>query len=98
MSYAVLPAEVPTPEGALTPPVELVAEVRASTECLVALMFKAMEHIAAGVQVVLLVDIESCAVGVFRDNQFPQRFEADQTLTLPDVLPGFAVPVASFFG
>jgi len=97
VSYAVLPAEVPTPKGALAPPVELVAEVRASTECLVTLMTKATEYIAAGVQVVLIVDIESRAVAVFRANQLPQRFEPSDTLTLPDVLPGFSVQVAKLF-
>jgi len=74
-----------------------VAEVRASTECLVTLMTKATEYIAAGVQVVLIVDIESRAVAVFRANQLPQRFEPADTLTLPDVLPGFSVQVAKLF-
>lgn len=97
ISYTTLPSEVPTPKGAVTPPVELVAEVRSPTDSLNEMMAKALEYTDAGVKVVLLLDPDGRFAAVFRKDQLPQRFEADQTLTLPDVLPGFAVPVASFF-
>lgn len=97
VSYAILPAEIRTPNSAITPPLELVVEVRSPTESLVEVMAKALEYTAAGVKVVLVVDIEDCRVGVFRANQFPQRFEPADILTLPDVLPGFEMPVANFF-
>lgn len=97
VSYDTLSADIPTPKGAITPPLELVAEVRSPTDSLNDMATKALEYIAAGVKVVLVIDPDDRFVAVFRANQLPQRFEADQTLTLPDVLPGFAVPVAQFF-
>lgn len=97
ISYATLPADQPTPKGAVTPPLELVVEVRSPTDSLNEMMAKALEYINAGVQVVLLLDPEAPFAAVFRENQLPQRFEPTDTLTLPDVLPGFAVPVAKFF-
>lgn len=97
ISYDKLPADAPRPKGAINPPLELVIEVRSPTDTLKEVTAKAMEYIAAGVQVVMLLDPEVPFVAVFRPNQLPQRFEPSDTLTLPDVLPGFAVPVASFF-
>jgi len=35
---------------------------------------------------------------VFRPNALPEIFAADQTLMIPDVLPGFAVAVGTLFG
>lgn len=97
ISYATLPATMPTPKGAVTPPLELVVEVRSPTDSLNEMMAKALEYTAAGVQVVLLLDPEVPFAAVFRANQLPQRFEPTDTLTLPDVLPGFSVQVAEFF-
>lgn len=97
ISYATLPAEMPTPKGAITPPLELVVEVRSPTDSLNEMMAKALEYTDAGVTVVLLLDPDERFVAVFRANQLPKRLELTDTLTLPDVLPGFAVPVQSFF-
>jgi len=97
ISYDTLPATTPTPKGAFTPPLELVVEVRSPTDSLNEMMAKAVEYTSAGITVVLLLDPAERFAAVFRANQLPQRYEAADTLTLPDVLPGFAVPVASFF-
>ncbi len=97
ISYDTLSAATPTPKGAITPPLELVVEVRSPTDSLNEMMAKALEYTDAGVTVVLLLDPEEQFAAVFRANQLPRRFEPADTLTLPDVLPGFAVPVASFF-
>lgn len=97
VSYAVLPADQPTPTGPLTPPLELVVEVRSPSDSFADLTDKATEYARAGVQVVLILDPPTESAGVFRANELPQRFHNGDELTLPDVLPGFAVPVAKFF-
>ena len=37
------------------------------------------------------------SAAVFRPVTRPEIFQKDQTLTIPDVLPGFEVPVVRFF-
>lgn len=97
ISYQTLPAHLPTPAGALTPPLELVVEVRSPSDSMADLAAKAAEYLAAGVTVVLLLDPDTDTATVCRPNQPDQMFAANATLTLPDVQPGFAVPVADFF-
>ncbi len=90
-------ADLPTPKGAFTPPLELVVEVRSPSDSYKELTDKAFEYLDAGVKVVLVVDPESRSAGVFRSNELPQRFTNGDELTLPDILPGFSVPVRNFF-
>lgn len=97
VSYELLLASEPTPKGAISPPLDLVAEVRSPNESIGEIISKADEYLDAGVRVVLIVDPETANVGVFRPNDLPQRFHAGDILALPDVLPGFAVPVKQFF-
>ncbi len=97
ISYRTLPAGVPTPVGAITPPLELVVEVRSPSDSPADLAAKAAEYLAAGVMVVLLLDPETDTATVCRRNKPDQPFGPADTLTLPDVLPGFAVAVAEFF-
>jgi hypothetical protein len=44
---------------------------------------------------VLDPELESAAV--FRADEYPMRFHHGDEVTIPDVLPGFAVPVKRFF-
>lgn len=97
VSYATLPADVPTPKGPLTPPLELVVKVRSPSDSYSQVSAKAFEYLEAGVKVVLVLDPETASAGVFRPNELPRRFHNGDTVTIPDVLPGFAVPVAKFF-
>jgi Uma2 family endonuclease len=97
VSYETLPADLPTPKGAITPPLELVVEGRSTSDTLTQLVGKATEYLDAGVKAVLVLDPETESTGVFRLNELPVRFHNGDTVTLPDVLPGFAVPVAKFF-
>ncbi len=97
VSYGTLPADQPTPAGPLLPPLELVVEVRSPSDTFADLTDKATEYLRAGVQVVLVLDPPTESAGVFRANELPQRFHNGDELTLPDVLPGFAMPVARFF-
>jgi len=97
ISYRTLLPNVPTPVGAVTPPPELVVEVRSPSDSPADLAAKAAEYLAAGVRVVRVLDPESDAATVYRRNTPDQPFGPEDTLIMPDVLPGFAVPVADFF-
>lgn len=97
ISYATLPATVPTPVGAITPPLELVVEVRSPTDRIGDLTLKADEYLQAGVMVVLVLDPQTDTAGVFRLNELPQRFGNGDLVALPEVSPTFAVPASKFF-
>lgn len=56
-----------------------------------------VEFLKADVAVVLLVDTPTSSVLACRQYDAPQILRGEEVLTLPDVLPGFAVPVARFF-
>jgi len=96
-SFATLPADAVIPQGALTPPLELVVEVRSPSDSVRGLTEKAFEYLDAGVRVVLILDPNLQSAAVFRAEEFPQRFHNGDELTLPDVLPGFAAVVKKFF-
>jgi Uma2 family endonuclease len=96
VSYEVLPVGQNLPK-ALVPPLELVIEVRSPANTIAAMVAKAHEYLEAGVRCVVVLDPQTDSGGVFRSDELPQRFHNGDTLTLPDVLPGFAVPVAKFF-
>ncbi len=97
ISFAHLPANVPTPIGALTPPLELVVEVRSPSNSITEMTDKANEYLRAGVQVVLILDPQNDTAGVFRLNELPQRFSNGDLVALPEVSPTFAVPANKFF-
>lgn len=97
ISFATLPADQPMPAGHLIPPLELVVEVRSPSDSIPDMTEKAAEYNRAGVQVVLVLDPQTESVAVFREHEFPQRFHNGDRLTLPDILPGFDVPIARFF-
>ena len=56
-----------------------------------------LDYIRAGVPVVVILDPKTRSASVFRNQDRQDIFEADEILTVPDVLPGFAVSVASLF-
>ena len=97
VSYDTYAADLPTPKGAISPPLELVVEVRSPRDSDIDLANKTNEYLAAGVRVVMVVDPETRSAGVFRSGELPQRFANGDVVTLPDILPGFAVPIAEFF-
>ena len=86
------------PGGMLDVVPNLVLEVRSPSDRLNALMAKTLEYLAAGVAVVVVVNPQNESVVVYRDAQEPQTFLRADTLTVPDVLPGFTFPVARLFG
>jgi len=96
ISYSRLPKDQKTPIGAVSSP-DLVVEVRSPTDRLKTLSDKAYEYLDAGVAVVVLLVPETETAAIFRPESLPVPVAADAELTLPDVLPGFAVPLRAFF-
>jgi Uma2 family endonuclease len=98
ISYARLPKEQPSPRGPLDIPPDLVFEVRSPSDRMGDIQIKVGEYLNAGVTVVVVLDPAIEAAAVYRQtDDFPQRMHNGDDLTLPDVLPGFAVPVRRFF-
>lgn len=98
LSYARAPKEQPLPRGPLELPPDLIVEVRSPTDRTGDIQIKVGEYLNIGVAVVVVLDPGIDAATVYRGNdELPQRFHNGDELTLPDVLPGFAVPVRRFF-
>ena len=97
VSYARWPKDREIPEGPLPVAPDLVIEVRSPSDRISQLSAKASEYLEAGVTVVIVLDPETESLAVYRENEFPIRMHNGDELTLPDVLPGFAVQVRQFF-
>jgi Uma2 family endonuclease len=95
-SYDRLPkGEVP--EGLLPNPPDLVIEVRSPSDRWNDLFIKVGEYLKTGVRVVVVLDPSSTTASVYRDDEIQQVLHNSDPLTLPDVLPGFSVPVDRLF-
>jgi Uma2 family endonuclease len=95
VSFAKMPPG-DVPAGPLPSP-DLVIEVRSPSDRIAQLSAKASEYLEAGVAVVVVIDPDTQSLAVYRENEFPIRMHNGDELTLPDVLPGFAVRVSQFF-
>jgi Uma2 family endonuclease len=95
-SYKRLPKDTPTPKKTADVPPELVVEVRSPSDRIGAIREKVKEYLAAGVDVVVLLDPAVETATVFKQDSEVQLTNADE-LTLPDILPEFRVPVSQFF-
>ena len=72
-------------------------EVRSPTDRTSDILRRVSEYLNAGVTVVVVLDPAlECATVYRQTDDFPQRMHNGDELTLPDVLPGFAVPVRRF--
>lgn len=96
ISYARLP-KGPVPRGPLEVPPELIVEARSPSDAWTDVFAKVEEYIQAGVGVVIVLDAEKRTASVCRPGIDQTDFHAADTLTVPDVLPGFAVEVARLF-
>lgn len=76
---------------------ELVFEVRSPTDTWTEVFTKVVEYLKVGVDVVVVVDPETRTASVYRPNALQETFRDADMLTVPDVLPGFAVGVARLF-
>lgn len=96
ISYKRLPKDQPTPKGPFETPPELVIEVRSPSDRMRAVLDKVDDYLQAGVDVVVLLEPAAKSATIFRKGSDQQLLENDE-LTLPDILPGFSVPVRKFF-
>ncbi len=85
------------PDGLLPVAPALVVEVRSPTDGWNGVFTKVGEYLSAGVRVVVVLDIDSRSASVYRTDTRQQILDGDAELTVPDVLPGFAVPVSRLF-
>ncbi len=97
-SYAKLSKEAEVPEGPLEFAPDLVVEVRSPSDSVRHMTDKANEYLDAGVKVVIVLDPQTDSAAVCRAVDWPQRIHNGDELKIPDVLPGFTVPVKQFFG
>jgi Uma2 family endonuclease len=95
-SYERLPkGEVP--EGLLSVVPDLVVEVRSPTDRWIGIFTKVGEYLGVGVRVVVILDPATASASVYRADELQQIRHNGDELTLPDVLPGFAVVVGQLF-
>ena len=85
------------PDGMIEVPPDLVIEVKSPTDRWAAVTAKVGEYLLGGVGVVVVVDPKTATATAHRADEFHQTFHNGDEFTLPDVLPGFAAPVARFF-
>lgn len=77
---------------------DLVVEVTSPSNERSEIFAKVGEYLKAGVRAVLVLDAESATASVYRNDEFQQIFDNGDDLVIPDVLPGFSVPVKKLFG
>ena len=95
-SYDRLPrGELPEGLVAVTP--DVVVEVRSPSDGWNSVLIKVGEYLTAGVRVVIVLDITTRSASVYRAESRQQIFDADEDLSIADVLPGFAVRVEKLF-
>ena len=87
----------PMPNDYGTEPPELIVEVRSRSDRWSNVLAKVAEYLEAGVLAVVILDDESETALLAMPDQPPRPLGPDDELTIPEVLPGFAVPVRRFF-
>ena len=97
VSYDRLPKEVEVPTGTVMVIPNLVVEVRSPFDTWMMSFGKVVDYIAAGVPVVLFIDPGTKTASVCGEPFGQRMFGAADTLTLPEVLPGFELSVAKLF-
>jgi Uma2 family endonuclease len=99
VSYDRLPKDAEIPAGVLAVAPNLVVEVRSPFDTWAEVFVKVGEYLGVGVTAVVVIDPNTVTASVYRsDPANPQRmFGHADVLTIPEVLPGFSVPVAALF-
>ncbi len=85
------------PDGILDTPPDLVVEVRSPHDRWGTVLAKVAEYLTAGVGVVVVLDAKSISASIHRQDELQQVRHNGDEFEVPDVLPGFKVPVAKFF-
>ncbi len=96
-SFERLPMEAIKQWGYPSVAPDLVFEVKSRYDRWTNILAKVAEYLNAGVRAVCVLDPERMTAAVYRDDLPAETLTAEQTLTLPGVLPGFAVQVRRFF-
>ena len=86
-----------SPEGYLETIPDLAVEVRSKNDSQAAIEAKVADYLRAGVKVVWIVDPLKRCVTAYRANKLPELFNENDLLTIPDVIPGFQMPVKNAF-
>lgn len=97
VSYSRLSANVPVTASVMTHVPELVGEVKSPSDTWNEVFGKVEDYLTLGVTAVIVIDPPTKTVLVLRRDRPQQTFAGADTLVVPDVLPGFAVPVADLF-
>lgn len=94
-SYSRVPRG-PLPKGYWPAP-DLAVEVRSTNDRWKTLVKKAGEYLEAGVLNVVIVEPEKQTIHVYSPDRETEILTIDQSLTLPESLPGFSVAVREVF-
>ncbi len=95
-SYQRIPrGPLPADYGERAP--ELVVEVRSPSDRWPKILAKVAEFLNAGVLAVVVLDDESRTALLSMADQAPRRLGPEDELAIPEILPGFSVPVRRFF-
>lgn len=86
----------PLPKGYWPAP-DLAVEVRSTNDRWKTLVKKAGEYLEAGVLNVVIIEPEKQTVHVYSPDRETEILTVEQTLTLPESLPGFSVAVRDIF-
>jgi Uma2 family endonuclease len=90
-------ARGPLPRDYMAVPPDLIVEVRSASERWPKVLAKVAEYLEAGVLAVVVLDDDSRTALLAMADQAPRRLGPDDELTIPEILPGFAVPIRRFF-
>ncbi len=95
-SFATTPTTLPR-TGYVDVPPDLVAEVRSPGDRWPSVLAKVSEYLTSGIKVVVVLDPATSSAQVYRAEGAPQTFGPDDTFTIADVFPGFAIATRRFF-
>jgi Uma2 family endonuclease len=87
----------PMPDGLLDVVSDLIVEVRSPSDKWAGIYAKVGEYLGIGVRAVVVLDAASTSASVYRAEELPHIYHNGDELTVPEVLPGFAVAVRRLF-
>src|SRR5581483_4532468 len=92
VSFKRMPKDAEIPVGTITVIPDIVFEVRSPSDTWTAAIGKVVDYLDAGVRVVVLLDPDTRTASVCGKDFWQRMMNATDTLTIPEVLPGFSVP------
>jgi Uma2 family endonuclease len=95
-SFARVP-KGPLPDRYLDIPADLIVEVLSPTDRWPKVLAKVAEYLEAGTSAVIVLDDERRQAHLYRADGATQVLDADEELTIPDLLADFHVRVGRFF-